>query len=196
MKHSEPTKDKIIQVSLALFVRNGYHGTSINDIMKQVGISKAAFYSHFESKGQLLLKIINEYELRYTDQLIQVVSQHPGSADGKLHRTISFNSKFAIKNLDLCLFLDYLTAELNADVDFLPALKRVYDKYQKFITHIIQEGIEEGCIKKDLDPAQAALIFMALHHGVLHQWVLNRHQLDGRDYVRTFRKIVMGGLKA
>jgi len=196
MKNGEPTKDKIIQVSLALFVRNGYHGTSINDIMKQVGISKAAFYSHFESKGRLLLKIINEYETRYIDQLIQVVSQHPGNADGKLHCAISFNSKFAIKNLDLCLFLDYLTAELNADVDFLPALKRIYDKYQAFITHIIQEGIEEGLIKKDLDPAQAALIFMALHHGVLHQWVLNRHQMNGRDYVRTFRQIVMGGLKA
>jgi AcrR family transcriptional regulator len=164
--------------------------------MKRVGISKAAFYSHFESKGQLLLKIINEYETRYIDQLIQDVSQHLGNADGKLHCAISFNSKFAIKNLDLCLFLDYLTAELKADVDFLPALKRVYDKYQKFITDIIQEGIEEGLIKKDLDPAQAALIFMALHHGVLHQWVLNRHQLDGREYVRSFRKIVMGGLKA
>ena len=196
MKQSETTKNKIIQVSLALFVRNGYHGTSINDIMKRVGISKAAFYSHFESKGQLLLEIINEYETLYIDQLIQDVSQHPGNADGKLHRAISFNSKFAIKNLDLCLFLDYLTAELNADVDFLPALKRIYDKYQAFITNIIQVGIEEGILKKDLDPAQAALIFMALHHGVLHQWVLNRHHLDGRDYVRTFRKIVMGGLKA
>ena len=61
---------------------------------------------------------------------------------------------------------------------------------------MIQEGIEEGLIKRELDPALSALTFMAIHHGVLHQWVLNRHKLDGRDYVKTFRKILMDGLKA
>jgi hypothetical protein len=40
------------------------------------------------------------------------------------------------------------------------------------------------------------LTFMAIHHGVLHQWVLNRYKLEGRDYVKTFRKILMDGLKA
>ena len=196
MKHSEQTKNRIIQASLALFVRQGYHGTSINHIMKRVGITKAAFYAHFESKGQLLLRIIKEYESQYIDQLIQVVSEYPGNAQGKLHRAISFSSSFAIKNLDLCLFLDYLTTELNADVDFFPALKKVYDKYQEFVSGIIQEGIEEGLIKRELDPALSALTFMAIHHGVLHQWVLNRYKLEGRDYVKTFRKILMDGLKA
>ena len=51
-------------------------------------------------------------------------------------------------------------------------------------------------IKKELDPALSALTFMAIHHGVLHQWVLNRYKLEGRDYVKTFRKILMDGLKA
>ena len=67
-------------MSLALFMRKGYHRTSVNDIKKRVGVTKAAFYSHFESKGQLLLKIINEYETRYVDQLIQIVSQHSNNA--------------------------------------------------------------------------------------------------------------------
>lgn len=196
MKRGEETEKKIIEAALHLFVRKGYHGTSISEITEKVGLTKGALYSHFKSKGQLLLRIINEYEFQYIDQLIQVVSEHPGNAQGKLHRAISFSSSFAIKNLDLCLFLDYLTTELNADVDFLPALKRVYDKYQGFVSGIIQEGIEEGLIKGELDPALSALTFMAIHHGVLHQWVLNRYKLEGRDYVKTFRKIVMDGLKA
>ena len=57
-------------------------------------------------------------------------------------------------------------------------------------------GTEEGLIKRELDPALSALTFMAIHHGVLHQWVLNRYKLEGRDYVKTFRKILMDGLKA
>ncbi|MBN1105390.1 MAG: TetR/AcrR family transcriptional regulator [Deltaproteobacteria bacterium] len=196
MRQGEQTKYKIIQAALELFVRQGYHGTSINDITQKVRITKAAFYSHFESKGQLLLRIIDEYESRYIDQVIRVVTEHPGDAMGKLHRAISFNSDFAAKNPQLCLFLDYLTAELNADVDFLPSLKKVYDKYQSFITGIIAEGIQEGLLNKALNPALTALTFIAVHHGVLHQWSLNRYQLNGKEYVSNFRKILMNGLKA
>jgi AcrR family transcriptional regulator len=196
MRPREKTKDKIIQAALELFVSHGYHGTSINDITRKVGLTKAAFYSHFESKGQLLLRIINEYESRYIDQLIQVVSEYPGNAIDKLHCAISFSSKFAVKNLDLCLFLDFLTSELNTDVDFLPALKRVYEKYQAFVRDIIASGIEAELVSKDLNPALAALTFMGVHHGVLHQWSLNRCQLDGKMYVKNFRKILMHGLVA
>jgi AcrR family transcriptional regulator len=190
------TKDKIIQTALYLFVRQGYHGTSISDITQKVKITKAAFYFHFESKGRLLLRIINEYESRYIDRLIQDVTEYPGHAIGKLNRAISFSSEFAVKNLDLCLFLEFLTSELNADIDFLPSLKKVYDKYQVFVRDIVASGIEEGLINSDIDSDLAASIFVGAHSGVLHQWSLNRYQLDGRKYVKTFRKIVMNGLKA
>jgi AcrR family transcriptional regulator len=196
MRQREQTKDKIIQAALELFVRQGYHGTSINDITQKVRVTKAAFYSHFDSKGQLLLRIISEYESRYIDQMIRAVAEHPSDPVGKLHRAISFSSEFAVKNLDLCLFLDYLTAELNADVDFLPALKRVHDKYRLFVRDIIAEGIQQGLINKEHDPDLTALTFMAIHQGVLYQWSLNRYQLDGRKYVKNYRRVIMNGLKA
>jgi hypothetical protein len=42
---------------------------------------------------------------------------------------------------------------------------------------------------KKTDPDLAALSFMALHDGVLHQWVLNRNLIDPKQYVKTFREI-------
>lgn len=196
MRQREQTKNRIIQAALELFVRQGYHGTSINDITQKVRITKAAFYSHFDSKGQLLLRIIGEYESRYIDQLIRVVIHYDGDPIAKLHRAISFSSEFAPKHPELCLFLDYLTAELHADVDFLPHLKRVHDKYRLFVQEIIAEGIEQGLINKEHDPGLTALTFIAVHHGVLHQWSLNRYQLNGKKYVTNFRRILMNGLKS
>jgi AcrR family transcriptional regulator len=196
MRQREQTKNRIIEVAVELFVRQGYHGTSINDITQKVRITKAAFYSHFDSKGQLLLRIINEYESRYIDQLIRVVTEYDADPVSKLHRAINFNADFAAKNPELCLFLDYLSAELNADVDFLPSLKRVYDKYQSFITDIIAAAIQQGLVNKALNPNLTALIFIAVHHGLVHQWSLNRYKLDGKEYVRNYRRILMNGLKA
>ena len=196
MRQGERTKSKIIQAALELFVRQGYHGTSINDIMREVRVTKAAFYSHFDSKGQLLLRIISEYESRYIDQLMRAIADHGSDPIGKLHRAISFSADFALKHPDLCLFLDHLTTELNADVDFLPALKKVHDKYRHFLRSIIAEGIKQRLINQEYDPELTAMTFMAIHQGVLYQWSLHRHQLNGRKYVRNYRRVIMNGLKA
>ena len=194
MKRSEETERRILQAAFELFVRKGYHGTSINDIMHKVGLTKGALYAHFTSKGELLLKIIEEFKIHFIDKMILTIEAFNGDAIGKLHRTISFSSKFALQNQDLCVFLTYLTTELKADVDFEPALKDVYRKYQKFIGDLIRQGINQGQFKRVLDPDLVALTFMALHDGVLHQWVLNRKHIDGEQYVRTFRRIFLSGL--
>ena len=194
MKRSDETEKKIIQAALQIFVRRGYHATSVDAITRKIGLTKGALYSHFSSKGELLLRIIDEFKSRFIGGMRNAVEHYTGNALQKLHRVVSFNSKFALENHDLCVFLTFLTTELNADVDFEPALKGTYLEYRKFISEIIRQGIRQGLFKKDLDPDITALTFMALHDGVLHQWALNRNSLDGEDYVRTFREIFFYGL--
>jgi len=56
-------KDHIIQTASALFYRNGYNSTGINEIIKESGIAKATLYNHFKSKEELCisyLKYMNE----------------------------------------------------------------------------------------------------------------------------------------
>ena len=52
------TKDRITEAALRLFSEKGYLGTSLSDIAKQVGISKAALYKHFASKQEILDHIV------------------------------------------------------------------------------------------------------------------------------------------
>jgi AcrR family transcriptional regulator len=194
MKRSEETVNRIIQAALELFVRNGYHGTSISDITRKVGVTKGALYAHFNSKDEVLIRIIEEFESRFIDELIRSVSDHPGNALAKFHHAISFTSQFAAQNQDLCVFLTFLTTELNADVDFEPALKKVYRKYQRFISQLVQLGVQQGLFKKELDPDLTGLSFVAVHDGMLHQWVLNRNHIDVEKFVNNFQKIFLHGL--
>jgi AcrR family transcriptional regulator len=194
MKHINETEEKILKVALGLFVRKGYHGTSINDIMLKVGMTKGAFYSHFESKGDLFLRLIEEYRTRFFNEIVSKIDEFEGNALEKIHRMFSLLAKFASDNTDLCIFLTFLTTEMNADVDFEPVLRNVYIDIQKAISSLIKQGIKQGVFKKELNPDLAALTFIALHDGTLHQWVLNRQYIDGEEYVRTFRNIFVGGL--
>jgi AcrR family transcriptional regulator len=49
----EKTKKQILDAGLKVFAVKGYHGTSINDIAKEAGVSKGLAYNYFKSKKEL-----------------------------------------------------------------------------------------------------------------------------------------------
>lgn len=52
------TKERILGTALELFAQKGYLGTSMSDIAKQLGITKAALYKHYASKQEILDRIV------------------------------------------------------------------------------------------------------------------------------------------
>lgn len=52
------TKEQIIETALELFSQNGFLGTSMSDIASKLKITKGALYKHYESKQQILERII------------------------------------------------------------------------------------------------------------------------------------------
>ena len=52
------TKERILSAALELFAQSGYLGTSMSDIAKQLGITKAALYKHYASKQEILDRIV------------------------------------------------------------------------------------------------------------------------------------------
>ncbi len=66
------TKDLVLEEALKQFSEKGYAGTSMSDIAKPLGISKAALYKHFESKQQIFDIIIEESEKRFKEFLAEL----------------------------------------------------------------------------------------------------------------------------
>jgi hypothetical protein len=48
---------------------------------------------------------------------------------------------------------------------------------------------------KEKEKKKDRVSFMGNHDGVPHHWVLNRHLIDGRLYVKTLRQTFMEGIK-
>ncbi|OLS40012.1 TetR/AcrR family transcriptional regulator [Bacillus sp. MRMR6] len=63
------TKLKILVVAIELFSKNGYSGSSIRDITKNVGIKESSLYKHFKNKEEILDTIFSNFQLQ-TDQLL------------------------------------------------------------------------------------------------------------------------------
>jgi AcrR family transcriptional regulator len=59
-------RQKLIEVATARFAQQGFHPTSVSDIVDGVGVGKGVFYWYFPSKDELLLEILRDshYDLR------------------------------------------------------------------------------------------------------------------------------------
>lgn len=61
MKQQAPDpRERIIATAAALFHRQGYNATGINQIIEQACVAKASLYQHFQSKETLCIEVLNE----------------------------------------------------------------------------------------------------------------------------------------
>jgi AcrR family transcriptional regulator len=189
------TDKRILTESIRLFLEKGYHGTSIDDITRAAHLTKGALYWHFKSKEDLLKRIIKEYEKRFLDGMIQAVEEVKGSISDKIEKYFQYNAAFAYYNRELCVSFDTLAAELvGAHHGIETEFRKIYKKYQKFLSNIILQGKKEKIFKKKIDENLAALVIIAFQGGILVQWSMNRDKIDGEAYVNTFKEIMLNGL--
>ena len=80
------TKESILEEALRQFSQKGFDGTSMSDIAKPLGITKAALYKHFESKQQIFDEIIVESEEKYKDVLDKLSVHFLNDNKGKMNK--------------------------------------------------------------------------------------------------------------
>lgn len=71
-------RKKIIDKAWELFIKNGYEETKVEDITKELGISKGSFYIYFATKDELLYEILEKIKKKIINVLGAIdVSQQP-----------------------------------------------------------------------------------------------------------------------
>jgi AcrR family transcriptional regulator len=54
----ETRKEEIIRTAAKIFAAKGYHGTTLDEIAREIGVTKPALYYHIKSKGDILREIV------------------------------------------------------------------------------------------------------------------------------------------
>ncbi|PTA47668.1 TetR family transcriptional regulator [Micromonospora sp. RP3T] len=109
------TRAKILELAQELFAERGYAGTSIADIARELGTSKAALYYHFKSKDELLGALITE-----------PVSVYAALADRCRNERMSAEQLLG-SLIDLTAATHSMQALLSNDPSIAPVLRRLYD---------------------------------------------------------------------
>ncbi|WP_459503205.1 TetR/AcrR family transcriptional regulator [Bacillus sp. C1] len=99
VKEYEERRNEILDIAEKLFISKGYTKTTVNDILREIGIAKGTFYHYFKSKEEVMdaiimrivtadvaaaKKIASNPEIPVVDKLFQILMvQTPKSGGNK-----------------------------------------------------------------------------------------------------------------
>ena len=175
------TKQKIFSTALALFDEKGYDNVTINDICRQIGLTKGAFYHHFNSKSDIL---IMKYKFNENTLL-------------KYYNSISANEP--LKKLEKVInrFIDYpkITSLEEMKSSFKVQIDSHYLEFvggdsavqKNILMKIIAEGQANGDIRDDMSNELLADIIIRYKFGLYIEWCIKDGNMDittigQRDY--------------
>lgn len=76
----EFNEEEVLDKAVALFWTKGYNGTSAQDIVETLGISRSSLYDTFGDKRNLFLKALQQYRTKMSGALIQMIAESNNAA--------------------------------------------------------------------------------------------------------------------
>jgi TetR/AcrR family transcriptional regulator len=165
----ELRRDTILIAAARCFTKLGYHRTTLDDIARELGVSKAAVYYYATSKEQIYLECNEaavETGLHGLDQADALV----GTAADKLKLALRWYIENATDRTKGHVVL-YEAGTLPPELHRRLAEKR--DAYEYRLRRLVQQGIEEGVF----EPCDVKLIIFSLLGSI--SWVSKWFSPDG-----------------
>lgn len=164
-QRSEETRSRILESAIKLFSDRGYNKASVDDICTEAGISKGAFYHHFESKQALFLALLDNW-LQAIDNAIEA-SKDKTAPETFMQMTEAFPYIFETANNRFPLILEFWL-QASRDKKIWEASIAPYRRYHKYFTSLIKRGVEEGSFV-EVDPELTSRMIVATAMGLLLQ---------------------------
>ena len=78
MSTATPTRQRLVDAAGRRFYRDGFRMVGLDQILAEVGISKTAFYKHFESKDDLVLAALADHDREMQDTFRTMIRERGG----------------------------------------------------------------------------------------------------------------------
>lgn len=185
------THQTIMTTATQLFATQGYNGTSMNDIVKESGVSKGAIYNHFESKEKLFLELLEQQTDVGMHQLDDLLSKTESSVEKIIQiMTITFMNSVSCPR-ELCMMQTEFMVTASRIESIVPDLQKRYTMIRDYIVALVEEGKQRGEIKGSLDAEALVTLIFATMDGLGFQYSTLGIQFDPDRLLRQLQEMVL-----
>jgi AcrR family transcriptional regulator len=189
-QRSEETRTRIMESAIKLFSSRGFNAASVDDICAEAGVSKGAFYHHFESKQALFLALLDGW-LKTIDNAIEA-SKEKTVPETFLQMTEAFPYIFETAGGGLPMFLEFWL-QASRDEKIWQASIAPYRRYHKYFTTLIKKGVDEGSFV-EVEPEIASRLIVSTAMGLLLQSLLDPKGAKWEKVARESTAMLLNGL--
>ncbi len=149
-----------------LFWQKGFNSTSVEDLLKEMGINRGSMYATYGDKKSLFVEAIQHYTSQAMDGLAQFLHTE-GSVRDSLRKTLAYVARLdKSKDCKGCLLTHTAIeiAEADSDIGTLvrSAMSNIVDEFQR----ALERGMANGEFANIKDPEHTAALLVTTCHGL------------------------------
>jgi TetR/AcrR family transcriptional repressor of nem operon len=162
-------KEKVIQIGLNLFCSKGYGNVGLDEICKETGMTKGAFYNAFESKENFLLVTLASFDKSNTERINNVLTpNNKVKAIDQLQEFYSVMLKMQPKMNFMGCMVNNMMSELGAiNERVADTTSKGFEKIISAVEPCVKRAQKEGDINPNFDSKEIAALLHSTFYGVL-----------------------------
>lgn len=180
----------IVATAAALFAKNGFGATSLDEIGEALGVTKGALYYHIKNKEEIL-NLIFITVLTVSEEPLRRITESDLPAEEKLRRAIAHHVAIAADRSPAMTV--YYREDVHLTGPFAREVAARKKAYEKLFEQIITEGITSGLFRTKVDPKITTFAILGMCNS-LSQWYRAGGTYSHEQIAAMFEQIIAQGL--
>jgi AcrR family transcriptional regulator len=187
------TRSRLMRSAEKLFSRRGLDGASIDDVARDAGFTKGAFYANFRSKEELFLAMLDERFAQRIEEIDRVMESGDEPEAQARRAGADFATYLRSDPEWERLFFEF-AAYATRDARFREQLVTRYRAMRERIADAYRTRSEELGVEPPIPPDQIALMVFAMGNGFALEKLLEPDVPD--ELIGTMLVVLSAGLRA
>ena len=168
------TKEEIITICTKVFWINGYYNSSLEDLSKASGLSKALFYHHFQSKENLMIEAIKQSHNYFKENVFTIFYKNT-TKQKKITELIIVCEKVFCQNMNGCFMGNTILETSRNSPQFKPYINAFFVDWIRGFEKLFEDepiaAIRTDLAEQCIIEIEGALIMMRLKEN--KQYLIN-----------------------
>jgi len=174
MTKGEQTRRKIVEAAAPIFNKQGYAGSSLNDLMEASGLKKGGIYRHFSTKEELAAEAFDyTWESVWNARLLHVDEKATGIE--KLKQLIANFVEHRSPVAGGCPILNTATDADDGNALLRARVTKALRSWLSRLQVIVEQAQKRGETRSGIDPKAVATLIVASLEGALMMSRLQRN---------------------
>jgi TetR/AcrR family acrAB operon transcriptional repressor len=191
-EEAEQTRQDLLEAALTVFSQKGFTATRLEDVARSAGVTRGAIYYHFGSKAELFGALIEEANKIGNSAIDQAISE--GGTFTEIVSRILVYTFYLLE--DDRRFREVMALQLNTP-EAEGYSQRRYNEARELVASIsglFKVIIEQGELRRDLDPDTAARAFLGYQYGLSNLWLFNREAFSIKESAPELAEVFVRGI--